>query len=275
VAQRPDLGLYAARIGYDGDFSASLETLRTLHRLHPQAIAFENLAPLAGEVPALELPALERKLLGQRRGGWCFEHNVLFQAVLREVGFPVTGLAARVLWGARPQSDAPRSHMLLSVEVDGKPWLVDVGFGGLTLTAPLRLVAGEVQDTPHESFVLRQEGDGYSLRALLPQGEAALYRFDLAPQLPVDYACVNWYLATHPSSPFIKGLFAARSVDGGRHALLNGEYSWRPLQGQTQRRQIEQVAALRVLLDEAFGIDLPESAATDARLALLLHNVRR
>ena len=84
------------------------------------------MAPLAGEVPALELPALERKLLGQRRGGWCFEHNVLFQAVLREVGFPVTGLAARVLWCARPQSDAPRSHMLLSVEVDGKPWLVDV-----------------------------------------------------------------------------------------------------------------------------------------------------
>jgi N-hydroxyarylamine O-acetyltransferase len=272
--ERPDLGRYAARIGYDGDFSASLGTLRALHRRHPQAIAFENLMPLAGEVPALELPALEHKLLGQRRGGWCFEHNFLFQAVLREAGFTVTGLAARVLWGARPQSDAPRSHMLLRVEADGEPWLVDVGFGGLTLTAPLRLVADEVQDTPHESFVLRQEGDAYSLRALLPQGEAALYRFDLAPQLPVDYAYANWYLATHPSSPFVNGLFAARSVDGGRHTLLNGEYSWRPLQGEAQRRQIGEIAELRVLLDEAFGIDLPEAAATDARLEPLLHNVR-
>jgi N-hydroxyarylamine O-acetyltransferase len=271
----PDLDLYAARIGYDGNFSASLETLRALHRLHPQAIAFENLTPLAGEVPALELPALERKLVGQRRGGWCFEHNLLFQAVLRKAGFAVTGLAARVLWGAQPQSEAPRSHMLLRVTADGEPWLVDVGFGGLTLTAPLRLVAGEVQATPHESFVLRQEADAYRLCALLPQGEAALYRFDFAPQLPVDYDYANWYLATHPSSPFVKGLFAARSVDSGRHALLNGEYSWRPLQGPAQRRQIEQVAALRVLLDEAFGIDLPESAATDARLAPLLHNVRR
>jgi N-hydroxyarylamine O-acetyltransferase len=272
---RPDLGLYAARIGYDGDFSPSLQTLRALHRLHPQAIAFENLQLLAGEVPALELPALEEKLLRGRRGGWCFEHNFLFAAVLRESGFAVTGLAARVLWRDRPQSQAARSHMLLRVEAEGADWLVDVGFGGLSLTAPLRLVADVAQDTPHESFVLRRGDGDLRLHALLPQGEAALYRFDLTPQLPIDYAYASWYLATHPSSHFLQGLFAARSVEGGRHALLNGEYSWRPLRGEIRQQQVASVADLRALLDTAFGIDLPESAVTDARLGPLLHTVRR
>ena len=273
--ERPDLALYAARLGFQGSYTPTLETLRALHRLHPQAIPFENLTPLGGEAPALELPALESKLLRGRRGGWCFEHNLLLRAVLQECGFRVTALAARVLWGQAPQAETARSHMLLLVDVGGEPQLADVGFGGLTLTAPLRLVADVVQDTPHGPFVLRRQGAYYSLHALLPQGETALYRFDLTPQLPVDYAFANWYLATHPASVFVNTLRIARSVEAGRHALLNGDYHWRPLRGDVQQRQVQSVAALRVLLDEAFGIDLPASATTDARLAPLLHNVRR
>jgi N-hydroxyarylamine O-acetyltransferase len=269
-----DLGAYATRIGYDGDFAPSLRTLRALHRLHPQALAFENLSPLTGEVPALDLPTLQDKLLHGRRGGWCFEHNLLFAAVLREAGFAVTGLAARVLWGNRPQAEAARSHMLLQVKAEGASWLADVGFGGLSLTAPLQMIADVVQDTPHESFVLRRDASQWLLHACLPEGEAPLYRFDLTPQDPIDYAYANWYLATHPSSHFLKNLFAARSAEGGRHALLNGEYSWRPLGAPLQRQQVASVEALRALLDERFGVTLPPGAAIDARLAPLLHNVR-
>jgi len=272
---RPDLDRYAARIAYDGDYSPSIRTLRALHRLHPQAIAFENLSPLAGDVPALDLPALEHKLVGARRGGWCFEHNLLFAAVLREAGFAVTGLAARVLWNNRPQAEAARSHMLLTLAVEGETWLADVGFGGLSLTAPLRLVVDVVQETPHESFVLRQVAGEYVLSAVLPEAEAPLYRFDLTPQQPIDYAYANWYLATHPSSHFLKNVFAARSVEGGRHALVNGEYSWRQTGAAPLRQQVGSVEALRVLLESAFGVTLPPDSAVDARLAPLLHNVRR
>ena len=272
---RPDLDRYAARIAYDGDYSPSIGTLRALHRLHPQAIAFENLSPLAGDVPALDLQALEHKLLHARRGGWCFEHNLFFAAVLREAGFAVTGLAARVLWNNRPQAEAARSHMLLQVAVQGETWLADVGFGGLSLTAPLRMVVDVVQETPHESFVLRRDGGDYVLFAVLPEAEAPLYRFDLTPQQPIDYAYANWYLATHPSSHFLKNLFAARSVAGGRHALVNGEYSWRPTGSAPQRQQVDRVEALRALLESAFGVTLPPDGAVDARLAPLLHNVRR
>ena len=272
---RPDLDRYAARIAYDGDYSPSIRTLRALHRLHPQAIAFENLSPLAGDVPALDLPALEQKLLHARRGGWCFEHNLFFAAVLREAGFAVTGLAARVLWNNRPQAEAARSHMLLQVAVAGETWLADVGFGGLSLTAPLRLVVDVVQETPHESFVLRRDGGEYVLFAVLPEAEAPLYRFDMTPQQAIDYAYANWYLATHPSSHFLKNVFAARSVEGGRHALVNGEYSWRQTGAAPLRQQVGSVEALRVLLESAFGVTLPPDSAVDARLAPLLHNVRR
>jgi len=271
--ERPDLALYAARIGYAGPFSATLPVLQEILRLHPQAIPFENLDALQGIAPSLALPDIEQKLLRERRGGWCFEHNLLLWHVLDAAGFGVTGLAARVLWqqpaGARPG----RTHMLLRVETPEGPMLADAGFGGLTLTGPLRLVADIEQDTPHGRFVLRRDGDSWRLAALLPQGDAPMYGFDLSPQLPVDYRYANWFLATHPDSPFVNQLMLARPVDGGRHTF-RGPYSWRPLAGEPALQAVASPADLRSLLDTVFGIDIP-SSLTDARLAALLHNAGR
>jgi N-hydroxyarylamine O-acetyltransferase len=176
---KPDLGAYFARIGYAGDARPDLGTLRELHLRHPQAIAFENLSPLLAQPVPLDLAALQAKLVHARRGGWCFEHNLLFMAVLRELGFAVTGLAARVLWMQSPETVSPRSHMLLQVDIGGDSYIADVGFGGLSLTAPLQLVADLEQQTPHGSFRLERTTDGYRLWAQLPQGWRVLYQFDL------------------------------------------------------------------------------------------------
>src|SRR5690349_18979985 len=94
-----DLAAYFHRIGYDGPRTATLDTLRSLHRLHPQAITFENIDPFLHRPVELEHTALQRKLLSGVRGGYCFEHNILFMHVLRAIGFDVSGLAGRVLWG--------------------------------------------------------------------------------------------------------------------------------------------------------------------------------
>ena len=272
--ERPDLDLYAARLGFKPAFAPTLSVLREIHRLHPLAIPFENLAALGGEAPSLALPDIERKLLHNRRGGWCFEHNRLLWAVLEEIGFTVTALAARVLWQQPAEARPARSHMLLLVATDEGPQVVDVGFGGLTATGPLALLADIGQDTPHGRFRLRREGTDWLLEALLPQGPAPMYRFDLTPQQPIDYSYANWFLATHPQSPFANTLMLARAVETGRHGYRLGEYTWRPLDAPPVTRNIETVAALRSLLDEVFQLDVPD-ALDDARLAALLHNAGR
>src|SRR6202012_1704164 len=102
----------------------------------------------------LDLESIQDKLVKAGRGGYCFEHGALFQTVLDALGFETRSLAGRVLWGSTAAAMPPRSHMLLLVTIEGEPWIADVGFGGLTLSAPLRLEPGLVQSTPHEAFRL-------------------------------------------------------------------------------------------------------------------------
>ena len=128
--------------GFDtGVPSATLETLRALHGLHPLAISFENLDTLAGVPVKLDLRSLEHKLVHSRRGGYCFEQNLLFKHALGALGFDATALAARVVW-ERPAGEVrARTHMVLLVALEGRRYVCDVGFGGLTPTAPLELIA--------------------------------------------------------------------------------------------------------------------------------------
>jgi N-hydroxyarylamine O-acetyltransferase len=182
-----DLDAYFERIGYSGSRAPTLDTLSAIHLRHPQTIPFENLDPLLRRPVLLDVPSLEAKLVRDCRGGWCFEHNLLLCHVLESLGFRVTGHAARVLWNAPEGVIRPRAHMLLSLELDGVLYMADVGFGGLTLTAPLRLVAGIEQATPHERFRLVAGDSDFVLQALLGREWRPLYRFDLQRQLLPDY----------------------------------------------------------------------------------------
>ena len=133
-----DLDAYLKRIGYSGPRNSTLETLRALQLKHPLAIPFENLDTLTGRPVKLDVTSLERKLVHSRRGGYCFEQNLLFKHVLTSLGFDVTALAARVVW-ERPAEVRARTHMVLLVALDGRRYICDVGFGGLTATAPIEL----------------------------------------------------------------------------------------------------------------------------------------
>src|SRR5215471_15232590 len=147
-----DLDAYLARIGYVGPREPSLAVLRSIHALHPSAIPFENLDVIRGVGIRLDLPSIEQKLVRDRRGGYCFEQNGLFAAVLEELGFEVTPLAARVRWQVPPDVRTSLTHMVLRVDVERVPYLADVGFGGQTPTAPLRLDVPDAQRTPRETF---------------------------------------------------------------------------------------------------------------------------
>src|SRR5262249_26883142 len=125
-----DLDAYLARIGYAGPRAPTAEGLHDVHAAHALAIPFENLDILLGRGVSLDPARLAAKLVDARRGGYCFEHNSLIAAALRELGFIVEILGARVRMGPPRPNLPPRTHCLLRVTIDGAPWLADVGFGG-------------------------------------------------------------------------------------------------------------------------------------------------
>jgi N-hydroxyarylamine O-acetyltransferase len=269
MAAAVDLDAYCERIGFRGLRAPTLETLRAIHSLHPRAIPFENLNPLLRLPVPLDAKSLEAKLVRGGRGGYCFEHNLLLKHVLEAMGFQVKGLAARVVWNAPPGSVTSRTHMLLHVDVASTAYLADVGFGGLTLTAPLRFVIDVEQDTPHEAARVAADGEEFLMQAKLGTDWHTLYRFDLQEQHQIDYELANWYTSTHPRSFFVNGLMVARSEPERRYTLRNTEFSVYHAGGRQERRTLVSAAELRDALTGPFGLLLPAGTALDATLERL------
>lgn len=253
----PDLAGYFRRVGYNGQPSPDLATLQALHHLHVAAIPFENLDVLLGRPIEIELPAIERKLIRDRRGGYCFEHNTLFAAVLRALGFAVTPLLARVRWQAPADYRTPLTHMILRVECAGRPWLVDVGFGGVGSTAPLALDSPEEQPTPHEPRRLLSRGGKVVHQIPGPDGWADVYEFTLEEPAPFDFEMGNWFSCTHPKAHFRSRLVVTRAGPGCRYGVLNREFTIRRTDGTTEKREIPSADALLTLLADRFDLHFP------------------
>jgi N-hydroxyarylamine O-acetyltransferase len=274
VAPFPYLEAYFDRIGYTGPVRPEPDVLRCLHELHPRHIPFENLTPFCHEPVPLDSEQLYRKLIATRRGGYCFEHNLLFAGVLTAIGFRVSGLSARVHLGAAPEANPPRSHMLLLVETDRGRWLADVGFGGLTLTAPLEFSVRAAQKTPHEEFMVSDYEGRYFISAQVAGEWRRLYSFDLQVQQQCDYEIVNWYLSNHPASRFTTGLMLARAAADGRHAMRDLRYSFHPVgAGASVITTMQSPEQLLSVLDEAFGIDVAALTDLPERVTRLMDDV--
>ena len=262
-----DLDGYLERIRYAGPRAASLDTLAAIHRQHAQTIPFENLNPFLGWPVRLDAESLQQKLVRDGRGGYCFEHNLLLSHALQRLGFQVRWLAARVLWNVPDGTVTPRSHMLLLIDLDGRPYVADVVFGGLTLTGPLRLELEIEQATPHEPFRLMPSGDRFVMQAKAGGAWRSLYRFDLQEQVLSDYEVTNWYLSNHPSSHFVTGLIAARADHGRRYAMRGNQLAVHYLDGGTEHRVLTSAEELRSALEATFHIALPDAPEVQAALA--------
>ncbi|TGQ50888.1 arylamine N-acetyltransferase [Mesorhizobium sp. M1C.F.Ca.ET.193.01.1.1] len=261
-----DIDAYFDRIGYRGPTDASLATLKALHRQHPQAIPFENIDALMGVSVGLDRASLQDKIFSQGRGGYCFEHNLIFMHALEAMGFNVSGLAARVLWGQPEDAVTARSHMLLRIELDGRTYIADVGFGGLTLTAPLLLEPDLEQQTPHEAFRIVGASDHFHLQADIGGDWRTLYRFDMQRAYEVDYQVSSHFLSTHPSSHFLSSLVAARALPDRRYALRDNRLSIHHLGGRSEQREIASATELAVVLANELAIVIPDRAAFESRL---------
>ncbi|MEV5609630.1 arylamine N-acetyltransferase [Streptomyces sp. NPDC052225] len=252
-----DVDAYLARTGFTGDLKPDTETLHALHRAHVAAIPFENLEMMLGRPVLLDLPALQDKLVRRRRGGYCYEHNLLFAALLERIGFSVTGLGARVRLGT--SSVRPVTHMLTRVSTgEGEEWLCDVGFGAAGLRGPIPLRDGAQVRQGVWEFGLAKEGDDlWVLRSLRPEGWRDLYAFTLEERHPVDYIVLNHYTSTHTRSTFIRRPVVQYAAKDARRLLTGSDLVVEYANGDRTERTV-QAGELKEVLDREFGIGLSD-----------------
>lgn len=213
---------YLARIGATRPGRPDAAALRELQLRHLTAVPFENLSIHLGEDIVLEEGALLDKIVVRRRGGFCYELNGAFAALLRELGFDVTLLQARV-HGGDGKLGIPYDHLALRVETeDGTgPWLADVGFGDHA-QQPLALDDRSDQEDPRGTFRIRQAtaqgaeyyGDVEVLRDGAPQ-----FLLDLRPRALADFRAGAWYHRTSPDSGFTRSPVCSRFTTTGRITL--------------------------------------------------------
>jgi len=255
-----DLDAYFSRIGYEGSREPTLATLTGIQLAHAMSIPFENLNILFGHGVQLGLETLQDKIVGDARGGYCFEQNGLALAVLRQLGFEASGLIGRVRWMLTPEVPAPQTHMLIRVEIDGKTYIYDGGFGGIRMTGVLEFVPDLVQHTCHEDHRIVQSGSNYTIQADLggAGGEswADVVQFTMEPATSVDYELSSWYTSTHPESLFVNNLIVERPGEGVRRMIFNENFVER-LTGQEQTiTPITSVDQMVSLLDTHFGLSV-------------------
>jgi len=264
-----DLSGYLQYIGFEGRAGADLACLRDVVLRHVLTIPFENLDALTGRRVSLEPGDVERKLLHQRRGGWCFEQNLLLGNALRALGFPVVDLAARVVWGRAADAVVARTHRVLQVRVEDRDWIVDAGFGGQTLTGVLDLASEESQPTPHEPFRLVRTGNERLMETRVAGEWLPMFRFDLQPQLPVDFEAANFQLVHDPASHFTQGLRISRVTREGRHVLRGFELAFHVPGRETRRETLADTRAALDALHDVFGIDTSGLPDLPGRLEVL------
>ncbi|MCX4983946.1 arylamine N-acetyltransferase [Streptomyces sp. NBC_00572] len=255
-----DLDAYLARIGYeigrDGELAPVLGTLTALHRAHVRAIPFENLDVALGRPVPLDLKSLQDKLVERRRGGYCYEQNSLFAAVLERIGFTVSGRGARNR--SRGAALPPVTHALLVVTIQGEQWLADVGFGWQGPIEPVPLRDGARVEQSGWTFGIGAEDEGiHVLRSLRPDGWTDLYAFSPQTLYPGDFTVMNHYSSSHPQSRFLGQVVAQQPGAEVRRALVRDTLSTVRTDGVTEER-ILTVRELITALEGDFGIELDE-----------------
>jgi N-hydroxyarylamine O-acetyltransferase len=254
-----DLDAYLRRVGYDGDTAPTAATLAALHRAHLATVPFENLDIVLGRGISVDFADVQRKLVDGRRGGYCYEHGLLFAAALERLGFEVDRLLARVGGdGYRPRA---RTHMALRVRADDEPWLADVGFGS-GLLEPLPFDGGEPRRQGGWEYALVTTGEGeWELRE--HRGDEWLVRYGFADerQHPADVVVANHYTSTWWRSPFVTRAVVVRKDEDALRELIDGTLTTTRPDGSTEERTLAG-GELAATLEDVFRLPLSADEVT-------------
>ncbi|EIJ34787.1 arylamine N-acetyltransferase family protein [Thiothrix nivea] len=251
LADTFSLPAYCQRIGFTGELHADFATVQALMQYQLRAVAFENLDVLAGKPISLNPDDIVAKIIGNKRGGYCYEINGLFAMALTALGVEWQFVAARPMFYPVKR---PRTHAALVVKLEGKEWLCDLGFGSYGIRAPLSLA---VLDTPvmqdSDTFMLSHENGDFVLKALVEGEWANQYGFNLCPVEWVDFAPANWMNSTHPDAVFTQKPLIVRFTENGRNILFGD--SFKQVSGQTVSKRSITPDEQAMILAEHFGLE--------------------
>jgi N-hydroxyarylamine O-acetyltransferase len=251
-----DLDAYFERIEWGGSTRPSYETLSGLLGAHMSHVPFENIDVLLGRPVRLDLESLQSKIVRAHRGGYCFEQTTLFAAVLEQLGFIAQRHTARVVVYL-PRQEAPRTHMVLTVPLPEGTFIVDPGFGALAPPIPVQLIDAAPLHTGNDVHWMARDGREWLLRTSVGEKVVDCWVSPLEGDHPIDFELGNHYTATHPMSPFVNRVLLRALTPSGRVTVMNRDVTvWNG--GTSQTSQLADRVALRRLLAEYFGFDLPE-----------------
>ncbi|WP_167455150.1 arylamine N-acetyltransferase family protein [Amycolatopsis kentuckyensis] len=245
-----DIDAYLDRLGVARPAAPDLATLRHLQERHLAAVPFENLSSHLGEPVVLDEDALFAKIVGHRRGGFCYELNGLFAALLRALGYDASLRAAQV-FRADGTVGPPLDHAAIVVSLDAEDWLVDVGFGRFA-RHPLRLSAVDAQPDPDGEFLVLDapHGDVDILLDGKPQ-----YRLERRPRPLADFIPMAWWQTTSPESHFTRSLTCSRPTSQGR-VTLSGDKLIETVDGVRNEVRLPSPEAIHLAYRVYFGMTL-------------------
>lgn len=248
-----DIHPYLKRINYGGSLTPNAETLRLLHRAHMFAVPFENLDIHIKRPISLDVGDIYAKLVTRKRGGFCYEQNGLFASILREMGYRVEIMEARVNDG-EGNFKTPFDHMTLMVHLEER-WLADVGFGD-SFIEPLRLDVTEPQMVNGKSYRLKHDGAiGYYETYSEKPGWQVAFRFDMTPHQINDFTGGCQYQQTSPNSHFTQKRVCSMATPDGRITLSDLTFI-QTINGERQERDLQDEAEFTAMLKSQFDVVL-------------------
>jgi N-hydroxyarylamine O-acetyltransferase len=250
-----DLDAYLNRIEYAGPRTPTYETLAGILAAHVANIPFEIFDVHLGRPIRLDIEGLQAKLITARRGGHCVEHATLMYAALQAIGFEPVRHSARVVLLA-PRHKSVRSHMFLSVRIDGAAYAVDPGFGLFSCPLPIPVDGTPVPISAPTHRLVREGGD-WVLCVTRNGGETRGWISTMEEEYPVDFEMIQYYLASHPTSFYRRNLVASAVTKEGLVNIMNREASI-TRHGAAQPARLADRKALRLFVAQHFGFDLPE-----------------
>jgi N-hydroxyarylamine O-acetyltransferase len=252
-----DLTTYLERINYSGSTDPTEETLNNIHISHTLNVPFENLDVFYGKSPLLDEASLYNKIVKTRRGGYCFEMNGIFSTALKQMGFKVTNLLARVTIDGINYTS--KTHQVILVETGDKKWLADVGFGNDGIIAPLLLVENTDQKQFAHTYRIMKENrfGGYLLQKKVNDSYNSMYAFTMDECYPEDFVMSSHYTATFPASFFKMMRMCTMPTKEGRITLTDTHF--KVIQnGDVTENEIKDEEDFKRYLKQYFRLDLED-----------------